>query len=369
MVEARTYPSLGARVFRTYLDTMPLFAAAPAAPADAAQQEAAYRLLRTLYERGEAQPSRFGLSEKPDDCLDDWEMQKNKPRLAADYRAQATKLDELLEALRQALLRGCYAQDRLYWKTEDAPCKPALYKKLAGLLGAADVESGQAGVCLPSDAYAGLLQLAKSAEEICPDRPALPFSRGIFGSAAGLRTLFESRLGDERAMRYILDFLEQEGYRRQALREHHFTVSLDYAKCYAAKDEPLKSNWAERVHGGVELLYEPWRGRPAQLGLRVPYFKELLQRADELDERSKRFLLRTAKKCDHCRYCVQTDKTGRRPLASCKVEGLALCPMFCGFQFRWREVDGALAEDIVALLQGVDRMFKDKMPECGIHSL
>ena len=122
----------------------------------------------------------------------------------------------------------------------------------------------------------------------------------------------------------------------------------------------LKSNWAERVHGGVELLYEPWRGRPAQLGLRIPYFKELLQRADELDDRCKRFVLATTKSCDNCRYCVQTDKTGERPLAFYKVEGRALCPMFCGFQYRWREVDDALAEDIVALLQSIDRMFGDR---------
>jgi|GEM_PF-3305021 hypothetical protein len=74
------------------------------------------------------------------------------------------------------------------------------------------------------------------------------------------------------------------------------------------------------------------------------------------------FVLSKTKKCNQCRYCVQTDKTGTRPLAYVKVSrdgnSYALCPYFPGYRFCFTSLDGETADKIIERLDFMDGFAK-----------
>jgi hypothetical protein len=68
------------------------------------------------------------------------------------------------------------------------------------------------------------------------------------------------------------------------------------------------------------------------------------------------------KKCDRCRYCVQTDKTGKRPLANLPVSysgrELHLCPYFPGYNYCWTALSDDLVDDMIAMMGFMDWLFE-----------
>jgi hypothetical protein len=162
-----------------------------------------------------------------------------------------------------------------------------------------------------------------------------------------------------------MNFLIEKKYKRidgVQTENRMAKVSLNYVKNYGGKDEPLKGGWAERTHGGMEFFYmEIWRNQPL-FALRVPYFQELLRHAALMSPQVKTFVQHTAKKCNNCRYCVQTDKTGKKPLKFVSVGECSICPLFCGFQFRWNTFDDETVDNIIAMLQFIDDIFRPGGP-------
>lgn len=78
----------------------------------------------------------------------------------------------------------------------------------------------------------------------------------------------------------------------------------------------------------------------------------------------KAFVIERTKKCDGCRYCVQTDKTGNRPLACIpisyeKVE-YQLCPYFPGYQYSWTSIDDELVDNMIEFLTFMDSVLDAK---------
>ncbi len=84
-----------------------------------------------------------------------------------------------------------------------------------------------------------------------------------------------------------------------------------------------------------------------------------------MSEKVKRFILDTSKRCDGCRYCVQTDKTGKRPLAYVTVENDKLCPLYPGFSYIWRTLDNSVVDDIIEMLKFIDTMFAERKQPVG----
>jgi hypothetical protein len=193
------------------------------------------------------------------------------------------------------------------------------------------------------------------------NRPYLLFSRGIFDiESPWSREVFGNMLPDRRPFDRLIDFLEQNGYRRIDNKEYLNNISLDYIKNYGNPEDEVKSAWGERTHSGIEVIYEELRKNQFVIALRLPYFKEILQNPDRMNERVKNVVLSTTKKCDGCRYCVQTDKTGKRPLACIAVDGQNLCPLFPGFQYRWKTLDDGIVDDIIRMLNLIDELFAER---------
>lgn len=352
-----TYQMLPQRVAAFFLSTMPPFRALPSPEATEAEQRAAYDFIRGIYETLYDDPSLLGLAPLPDDCLGPWQLQKEKAATVAKIRDMKKKTEAFLSLLHSLALPKEGASSAL---------KPLDRKRLSRF----GVRAEGTSVSFPEECARGLGLLARLSEREAPDFPNgknswLLFSRGVFDAKAPYtRELFRALLppSDAVAFDLLLDFLEREGYQRVDHRPDGNPPSLDYVKSYGKADDPLKWAWAEKTHGGIELIYEEIREMPFLLTARLPYFAELLRHADEMNAQTRAFVLSTTKRCDNCRYCVQTDKTGTRPLAFIPVDGVPLCPLFCGFQYRFRSLTQCRAESLAGLLSFADRLFSKSLP-------
>ena len=137
-------------------------------------------------------------------------------------------------------------------------------------------------------------------------------------------------------------------------------LSLLYVNPAWSTDPPSGGYLYKIKHTGIaaELNYsiEP----PAVLGLCIPknLMKPLTQSFDSMNDSLKEFFINKAIKCWGCRYCVQTDKTGKRPLAYVNVTHkkteYKICTYFPGYSFNWTSLDIAIANYIIELLDYMD---------------
>lgn len=85
-------------------------------------------------------------------------------------------------------------------------------------------------------------------------------------------------------------------------------------------------------------------------------FKYVLENIRNLPVETGEFIVGHTKTCDGCKYCVQTDQTGTRPLACVDLSGRKKCPYYPGFTMNWRELSPELAQSILDLMDALDSL-------------
>jgi hypothetical protein len=173
--------------------------------------------------------------------------------------------------------------------------------------------------------------------------------------------IYKKLSGDEEAYSQLEQFFSERNYIRIDNRDNRITV--DYAKNYDKKEENLKAAWAERTHGGISAEYDSMMKNPQLYSLRIPFYKRLLQEFDKAENREKEFIVNTGKKCDNCRYCVQTDKSGKRELAFisvCHDKEYKMCSYFPGFYYCWEKLDKRIVRNIIGFLTFADKILTKK---------
>lgn len=354
------FPSLSHRMTYGILAAMPPFT--PLGSEAEEPQRQAHAFLHTVAQTLADNPAIAGLPGKPDGAFADWELFKSNNELIDEMRRQLRKLDEFYGLL---IGLGDAAAVEGNWlsigKTELKVSPKAL--KTLEALGLCH-ENQKERLLLWSTEHPALARGWKllSATAKASANPPFLFSRAIFNPAnAGAVEVFRALTGDHAAFNLFEGYFNQNGYRLVELREG---MSVDWAKTYGKKDEPLKAHWAERVHGGLSIVYDCRRANPMIYGLRLPMFKELLGRFDEMDDAVKGLVIARTKKCDGCGYCTQTDKTGQRPRQTVTVQHggqeHSLCTLFPGFSYVWTKVDEAEAKQMIGLLAYVDKEFAGK---------
>jgi len=113
-------------------------------------------------------------------------------------------------------------------------------------------------------------------------------------------------------------------------------------------------------HTGISAQYEFFTAKPAVFGLCIPNgMKVYLQAFDSMDNKLQRFVVDRTKKCDVCKYCVQTDKSGTRPLAYIPItyenNQYRLCTYFPGYNYSWNNIDDDLANELIDMLSFMDQ--------------
>ena len=362
MTTNTTYTSIEQRMFHTYAETLPPFHPTPAIPHNT--QQAFYNFLRTLYTTLTRQPELLCQTLHPNGVYRNRfnAASDHNPKLYTHMKAGLQKAESLLAAMLAMGIQGRVQQDALL-----VPSSFKCSKSHLAALSAAGLTYERTAEmhCFTSptqglfEAWQWLaLQPVQWPHTLTPPRTSLLlFSRAIFDQEHPyMGGVFRPLLGNSAAFDRLIAYLEQHNYTRLENRED--TITLDYVKEHDKKPSIVKGPWSERTHSGIGMQYDYKVAHSACFALRVPMHRRLLACFDHMPAPVQAFVANHNKKCDGCNYCIQTDKTGKRPMIYTQVryagEDIKLCPLYPGYNYVWETIDDALAEGIIGFLDFID---------------
>lgn len=353
------FKNLEQRVVNSYMDTFPNFVPAQCSAVTEPEQKQFYDFLKKLYRILFDNPLLL-YTKLSDDGFFTYRFNRaidNKPKLHIQMKSNADKIEKLLEVLFDIGISGQVTDNQLV--VDNAIKINTKYLTILQQCGLTYAKERHQTVLFYDNGQA--LFRAWKWMATRPNASKLSFSRCLFNSEYSYASdIFSRLLGNEKAFASLEQYLIENGYTRMDNRDNH--IALDYVKNYAKKDMPVKDAWAERSHAGISLEYHVDVAKPACISLRVPRLKELLNGFDLMEDALKEFVVKTNKKCDHCRYCVQTDKTEKRNLIYIPVslgQEYNLCPLFPGFSYCWDFIDEPLGSSMRSLLSFIDVTIKE----------
>ncbi len=153
-----------------------------------------------------------------------------------------------------------------------------------------------------------------------------------------------SRVSDPVLISELEQFFLEKGYVC-----HHHENGIKYEKEYPKK---------QRAHMNI---YYDWRKiNPLIFDFKAPHFSKVITFYDQMDDELKDMVFNKTKTCDGCGYCVQTDKTGKRPkLAQClELNGVKKpkCPLFPSFG--WDNVNMKMISKVKKLFDFAESVVK-----------
>ena len=330
------YTSLEQRMAQTYIDTFPPFVPDEDASVSIPEQEQFYILMKNLYQRAFDEPLLFIASLHEDDAYPNRfnRTSYGKPDLQVNMKKFTKAMDALLQNM---FLLGQNADVKLNKRQQIILSK----------LGIDDL------AILP----AAWVWMATR-----PGASLTAFLHCFFKNDYAYTSDIYARLLGEAAFRKLEDWMLERGYKRfdiYNVTASDCKLSLTYANMSWSKDNPNGGFEYKIRHTGISARYDPYFEHPAVFGLCIPNgLKPYLEAFDSMDNRIQDFIVKHTKKCDGCRYCVQTDKTGTRPLAIINLaygsESYNLCPLFPGYSYSWTSIDNDLAEQLIEMLSFMD---------------
>lgn len=348
------FKNLEQRVVGSYIDTFPAFVPEKCSEVTEAGQKQFYDFIRNIYLKIFDNPLLLYTKLNEEDFYT-YRFNKafdKKPKLYEQMQSDTKKIEEFLSVLFEMGISGHIGDDKLI---VDQSIK--VNNRYISLLEQGGLtytkENGQS--VFSYDNGTAMFRVWKWMTER-PGASKLSFSRCLFNAEHSYASdIFARLLGNEKAFYTLEKYLTDHGYIRIDNRDNQ--IALDYVKNYDKKDMPVKDSWAERTHGGISLKYYYYVAKPACISLRLPRLKELLNNFDSMEAELKEFVVKKNKKCDGCRYCVQTDKTGKRDLIFITVsfdKEYNLCPLFPGFNYCWDHMDDTLASNMMQCLSFID---------------
>ncbi len=359
----KNFESLAQRVIYSYAGTFPGFVPVKSDRASEHSQLEMYGFIENMLQKLYVDPSLLALSFQQDDFYEDWALQKTKPKLVVEMRNYQKKINEFLMLLIQIGEQGSIKGNTLLVTPDKVKLTANVQKRLESF--GLTCSKSEEGFALSCDEHPELFPAWKLLSETSAGKkdPVMYFSHCMFDPEHSYPTdIYLNLLNDKSPLIKLRGYFEANGYLRVDCRENsrENEISLDWVKNYGKKDEPLKASWAEREHGGLSIWFDFSKRNQVFFGLRVPRYKELLARFDEMDDRLKEFVICKTKKCDGCGYCTQTDKTGIRRKQFVTVDhkgSVNLCQLYPGFTYIWTAVNDDTASDIIAFLKFIDKIF------------
>ena len=330
--------SLEQRMAQYYTDTFPKFVPDELAPVSVPEQEQFYDAMKRLYQLAFDEPLLFVSQLHEDDAIPNrfHKSSYGKPDLILSMRKFMKAVDTLLENM--FLMGG-------------GKCEVRLNKRQQVILARLGIEDF---TNLPA---------AWTWMSARPGTNCTIFSRCFFKEGYPYTSGIYARLfGDEAVFRKLENWMLAQDYKRfdvYNVTASDCKVSMTYANPLWGTETPGGGFEYKIKHTGISARYDPGIRHPAVFGLCLPGgLKAFLARFHTMDKPLQDFVISRAKKCDGCRYCVQTDKTGSRPFACISVrhdqKEYRICPLFPGCYFCWTEIDETLADQLIAFLTFMD---------------
>jgi len=105
-----------------------------------------------------------------------------------------------------------------------------------------------------------------------------------------------------------------------------------------------------------------WHQYQVKYNVRASDYKSVFAASADMSDGLKSMIINRANPCGGCRYCVQTDKTGEKPLAFAKIEHNGEKKSICSYFPFWdvHEPDGSNADAWIELMTIADRVLTEK---------
>ena len=331
------YANLEQRMAQTYLDMFPGFVPEENAPVDESQQKIFYDLIKSLLKLAFNEPQYFAPVLHEDDAYPNRfnKSSYGKPELRVNMRKFLKAMDDLLQNM---FVLGQGTSVKLQKGQTEILSKLGIndFTKLPA-----------AWVWMATRPASNIVTFSH-----CFFKKGYPYTSDIYAPLLG-----------EASFRKLENWMINKGYQSYDIfnvTASDCKLSLTYANPAWSKESPRGGFEYKIRHTGISICYEPLVREPPVMGLCIPNgLKAFLNTFDSMDKKLQDFILDHTKKCDACRYCVQTDKTGKRPLASVGLTheniNYNLCPYFPGYRYCWTSVNDKLVEQLVNFLSYMDK--------------
>ncbi|WP_312431056.1 hypothetical protein [Lacrimispora sp.] len=333
-----SFENLEQRIAQGYIDLLPPFVPDDHGSVSVGEQQRFYILIKKLYQLAFDEPLLFVASLHEDDAYPGFiKSSYGKPELQVNMRKFSKTIDMLLQNM---FLMGQGSQVK--WNKR----QKAIFSKL-GINDFANIP--EAWLWLSTRPDSNLTEFS-----FCLFNKEYPYTSDIYAYLLG-----------EEAFRKLENRMIGQGYRRfdiYNITASDCKLSLNYANPMWSKDRPTGGFEYKIRYTGISARYDSCFQNPVVFGLCIPNgLKTYLKAFDSANTHIKNFIIEHTKKCDGCKYCVQTDQTGTRPLAKMKVvhngEAYHLCPYFPGYGYRWHSINDELAEQLIEMLAFMDKLY------------
>jgi len=336
------YSSLEQRMAQNYIDMLPSFVPDESAPVSVPEQEKFYTLMKDLYRLAFDEPQLFVASLHEDDAYPHRfnKSSYGKPGLMANMKKFTRAVGDLLKIM---FLAG---------QSNDVSLNNR-QQMILSKVGIADFTN------LPS---AWKWMSNRDGANVTA------FSHCLFSKDYSYTSEIYARLLGEEAFKKLESWMLSKGY----LPFDSYNVTASDCKLWLTianpswdKNPPRGGFEFKIKHTGISAGIDPYVANPPIFGLCIPNgMKPYLEAFDTMDKALQSFVVKRTAKCRGCRYCVQTDKTGLRPMAYIPIEyqgeEYKLCTYFPGFNYCWTYIDDDLVEELIRMLSFMDRFAPNK---------
>jgi len=327
-----TFNTLEQRLAGGYIDLFPVFVPEENAPVSNKEQEDFYHLMKSFYQLAFNEPLFFVPILHEDDAFPTRiKSRYNKPKLIKIMKLFLKSVEDTLQYM------------YLLGKGET----PKQNKKIEKIFVKLNIKS-----ILPAWKWMATR----------PNASIISFTYCLFKKEHTYTPEIYARLLDETAFRKLENWMLQQGYKSHDI--YHLIgsdckLSLTYANPKWSQEPPRGGSFYKIKHTGIAIEHNRQFLHPTLIGICIPGgLKPFLAVFDSMSEHLKRFVISRTKKCDACRYCIQTDKTGKRPMAYTKItfedKEYNLCHLCPGYYYCWRSLNEEIVDNMIEMLGFMD---------------
>lgn len=351
----KAFDSLAQRILYSYVAAYPTFQ--PMGESSIEAQKHMYEFMKEtlllLYEN----PALLSVQHETDDCYEAWELANTKPELYKSMEKIEGKFANFIEMLIKVGKSGVIINHQLVIPRTEWSIAKGTREKLEQL-GISCEQTKEASI-LSSKKYPRLFEAWREYSE--QDEEGAPKISRIIAFIHGRYTGKRYRVLD-----FFFDFIEDPELVYQLetfFEENEFELGnydinnkTRYSYVKWLKEYPKKETAYMRAyfdwHKKNQMIFE----------FRIPYFREVLDSYEQMEEDLKQFIFCRLKTCDGCGYCTQMDKTGTRAclarVYSCGEQTLSKCPLYPWFA--WNVLNEEDVKNLIRLFKFADTGRIDK---------
>ena len=337
---AKSFENLAKRVVYPYLATYPVFKPVKDCNVSENSQKQMYDFLYESITAIYSDLSIINVKYEPDDCYEYWEMNKSKPELIVQMQKIKKELFAVYEYFIKMGLAGEVFQDGLFIRKADLKVTQKNKEKLSlfGLV----CDEKEDGYYFTHNKYTEIfpawkLHCCVSDYGKNSTYDMINFLYGRFMDKKYTAVEMFGKMSEQSLISELEQYFLDKEYTCM-----NNEIAVIYEKEYPNKQKSY-----------MKISYDFRKLNPMMFEFKAPHFSKVLKFYNQMDAELKAMVFNRTKTCDGCGYCIQTDKTGKRPRLTMLLElngdKKPKCPLFPSFT--WDSISKEMISKVKKLLE------------------